>query len=295
MKTELSILIPIYNACCTPLVEQLYHQAGALRGFRFEIIVAEDGSTLEGPIAANDAITALPNCQHIIRGENVGRAAIRNFLAQQARYEWLLFIDGDMSIINNDFLTDYLRTDGSQVVYGGYRVGEGERSNLRYRYEKASEPYHTSEQRQTKPYRDFHTSNFLIHRDVMLAHPFDERFRRYGYEDVLFGKHLRQAGISILHIDNPVGFNSFEDNRTFVEKTEEGLRTLHDFRDDLRGYNGLLTFVGGIHVPLVKWFLRICHRLFGPLLRRQLCGRWPSLFVFKLYKLGYYLTLTKND
>jgi len=295
MKRELSILIPIYNDCCTLLVEQLHRQALAVGDFHFEIIVAEDGSKLEGPLAANKAITALPYCRHIIRGVNVGRAAIRNFLAQQARYEWLLFIDGDMSVTNNEFLLNYLRTDASEVVYGGYRVGEGDRSNLRYRYEKASEPFHTAEQRRQKPYRDFHTSNFLIHRDLMLAHPFDERFRRYGYEDVLFGKHLRQAGVSIFHIDNPVGFDTFEDNATFVEKTEEGLRTLHDFRDDLRGYNGLLTFVSGIHVPLVKWLFRLFHLVFASLERRKLCGRRPSLFVFKLYKLGYYLTLTKND
>ena len=292
MKTELSILIPIYNACCTPLVEQLYHQAKSLRGLRFEIIVADDGSDREDTIAANKPINMLECCSYVLRDVNSGRAAIRNFLAGEARYEWLLFIDGDMSVVRNEFLADYLRCEDADVVCGGYKVGKGEKSNLRYRYEKDAEPRLMARERRKRPYHDFHTSNFMIRRDLMLDHPFDEQFRRYGYEDVFFGKELRRADIRIAHIDNPVCFDTFEDNPHFVEKTEEGLQTLYEFRYKLRGYNGLLTFVGGIHIGLVRSTIRLWHRLFGSLERRWLCGRHPNLTIFKLYKLGYYLTLT---
>ena len=125
----------------------------------------------------------------------------------------------------------------------------------------------------------------------MREHPFDERFRHYGYEDVFFGKVLRQHKIPILHIDNPLGFCTFENNADFVAKTEEGLRTLHQFRDDLRGYSRLLTFVSGIHLPVVLSVIRLLHRLFGAAERRNLCGNNPSLTVFKYYRLGYFLTL----
>ena len=121
--------------------------------------------------------------------------------------------------------------------------------------------------------------------------PFDERFRRYGYEDVLFGKRLKQGGISITHIENPLGFNTFEPNQQFLRKTEEALTTLHDFRDDLRGYSQMLTLAEGIHVGLVRWLIRLWHRLIGPMERRNLCGRHPNLTVFKLYKIGYYLSI----
>jgi hypothetical protein len=193
-----------------------------------------------------------------------------------------------MAIPRADFLQAYLRCD-APVAYGGYIVGTGHQSCLRYLYEKACEPLHQADQRQNRPYLHFHTCNFLISRDIMLAHPFDERFRRYGYEDVLFGKQLRQAGISITHLDNPAGFFTYEDNAHFVAKTEEGLRTLHEFRDDLRGYSQMLTFVDGIHLSIVKKALRLWHRLFGPLERRNLCSSHPSLRLFKLYKLGYFL------
>lgn len=292
---ELSILIPIYNEVCAPLVEQLYEQAAAIRELHYEILVADDGSTDTVSQEANSTINHLPNCRFLMRGFNSGRAAIRNFLAQQAHYKALLFIDGDMAVISTQFLANYLKNLDKQVVYGGYTVGKGTLDNLRYRYEKNSEEHHTAEQRRKRPYQDFHTSNFMIGRELMLAHPFDERFKHYGYEDVLFGKMLRQHHISIEHIDNPLGFNTFETNEEFLLKTEESLCTLHEFREDLRGYNRLLTLAGGIHIGLVRTVIRLWHQLIGPLERQILQGRHPNLTVYKLYKLGYYLTLTKND
>jgi len=108
---------------------------------------------------------------------------------------------------------------------------------------------------------------------------------------VLWGKQLRRAGIKIDHLDNPAGFFTFEDNAHFVAKTEEGLRTLYKFRNDLRGYSQLITFVENIHLPPVRWAICLWHKLFGPLERRNLCGKRPNLKVFALYKLGYYLSL----
>ncbi len=295
MKYELTILIPVFNDVCIANVQSLCTQANAIEGLDYEIIVADDGSNDNDCIEANRPINKLPNCQYIIREKNVGRAAIRNFLAQQASYEWLLFIDSDMNIITDDFIDNYLKNESSEVVYGGYKVGKGDSSNLRYIYETASESSHTVEERRKQPYKDFHTSNFLIHKEIILNHPFDERFKQYGYEDVLFGKRLKQNNVRILHIDNPVGFDTFEENLLFVEKTEEGLRTLYHFQNDLRGYTYLLTFVNGIHLSMIRSIIRLWHRLFGSLERANLSGHHPNLTIFKIYKLGYYLTLSKND
>ena len=292
-KREISILIPVYNGDCRQMVESLSRQAQQLADLEhYEIIVADDGSSNRACVTVNSSISTLPHCRFIDRQQNVGRAAIRNFLAQTAQYEWLLFIDGDMTITHDDYLATYLNTeDDQQVVYGGYHIGTGEDSNLRYLYEKASAHQHTAEERQKRPYQHFHTANFMVSREVMLAHPFDERFRTYGYEDVLFGKTMRQNHISISHIDNTVGFCKFESNEHFVSKTEEGLRTLHAFRNDLRGYSNLLTFVEGIHLKVVRGAIRLWHTLFGKLERRNLCGKHPRIRLLKIYKIGYYLKL----
>ena len=89
---ELSILIPTYNDVCMPLATSLQRQAETL-GTNYEIIVADDGSTDQDTILQNRSINSLPHCRYVERKENVGRAAIRNFLANEASHPFLVFID----------------------------------------------------------------------------------------------------------------------------------------------------------------------------------------------------------
>ena len=282
---ELSILIPTFNDPCSTLVSNLQQQAEAT-GMTYEILVADDGSTRQDVLEENRSINALPHCQLIERKVNAGRASIRNYLAQQARYEWLLFIDSDMVVCRNDYLRKYVSCEESSIVDGGVTIGPCKPGNLRSLYEKAAEGKHTAEQRRQSPYRDFHTANFMIRRTLMLEYPFDERFRNYGYEDVLFGKAMEQAAIPILHIDNPMSFEIFEDNEHFVSKTEEGLRTLYQFRHELQGYSRLFDQVQKLYPTPIRWW----HKLFGSMERRHLTGRHPSLLVFNIYKIGYFLS-----
>lgn len=287
---ELSILIPTFNDPCSTLVRNLHQQAEAL-GMTYEILVADDGSTQEKVLEENRSINALPHCQLIERGVNAGRASIRNFLAQQARYAWLLFIDSDMVVCRNDYLRKYASCDETPIVDGGVVIGACKPGNLRSLYEKAAESQHTPEERQLSPYRDFHTANFMIKRTLMLQQPFDERFKSYGYEDVLFGKAMEKASVPILHIDNPMSFEIFEDNEHFVSKTEEGLRTLYEFRNELQGYSRLLDRIQTLpHTPISCW-----HQLFGAIERRHLTSRRPSLWVFNLYKIGYFLNIASRN
>ena len=295
-EKQLSILIPVYNHVCTELVSCLHQQAVAL-GIDFEIVAADDGSIIQSCIEGNRAISDLSNCRFIERPQNVGRAAIRNYLAQQASLAYLLYIDSDMTVISPDFISRYMACLPATVVDGGVAIiahTNNQKQLLRYRYEKAEEPHHTAHERQKTPYQHLHTANLLISRELILNYPFDERLRNYGYEDVLLGKTLRQNRIPITHIDNPLGFCTFEANAEFVAKTEEGLRTLYEFRSDLRGYSRLLTLVSGIHIPAILWLIRLWHQLFGQIERRNLCGFRPYLLIFKLYRLGYYLSLLKH-
>lgn len=295
MKRELSILIPVYNADCREQVKALSRQAEVVPGLRYEIIVADDGSPDQRCVELCREVEHWFHCRFIDLGVNIGRAAIRNFLASQAHYEWLLFMDAEMVVDSGRFLMNYFEIDFTDVAYGGYYVGKGERSNLRFLYEKDCEPQHLATERRKRPFRHFHTSNFMVRKGIMLGHPFDERFRQYGYEDVLWGKQLRQAGVTVVHPDNPVGFCTFESNERFVAKTEESLRTLSLFYSDLRGYSKMIAFVESIHLAPVRWGIRLWHFIFGALERRILCSSHPDLRVFKLYKLGYFMTINNNQ
>lgn len=289
MITELSILIPTYNDTCFSLVCDLQRQAESA-GITYEIIVGDDGSTSDAVLAENRKINQLPHCRLWEREKNGGRAVIRNALAKEAQYEWVLFIDSDVEIPGIDFMMKYLPCDQTDITNGGVKVGASwttHRHNLRYLYEKKAEAHHTSDKRQAAGFQQFRSTNFLIRRSLMLAHPFDERFRYYGYEDVLFGKELEQNHIEIMHIDNPVSFDRLENNRDFLNKTEEGLRTLFTFRHDLKGYSRIIDYADRFPLPLI----RLWHTLFGALEKRILTGNHPQLWIYTLYRIGYYSSL----
>ena len=289
---SLSVLIPAYNCNCLPLVEQLLPLLQSDVN-AYEVIVSDDATTNPEIIKANEAINQLPGCRYILKTENAGSAANRNYLGAISQYPLLLFLDCDISIPDRSFLKQYLSTPMDGVVNGGISIIDDVQlhQNLRYRYEKAEIPSHTAVMRQANRYQHFRSTNFMITRSAFEKCPFDERFTRSGYEDVLYGKMLKQQHINVVHIDNPVLMTKFENNPDYVMKIERSLRTLHTFRNELRGYSRLLTLVSGIHLSIVRNLIRLWHQVFKKAERRNLCGSRPSLWVFKLYRLGYYLCI----
>lgn len=291
---SLSILIPTYNGVCLSLVTELQRQAEELKKikggeFCYEIIVADDGSTDTDAINANMGINDLPCCRYIVRGFNAGRAAIRNFLARTAQYDSLVFMDGDMEAQNTHYVENYERLSGSDVVYGGYNVratAEELRRNLNCAYEHRFALSNTMPRRTQDANSHFRTHNFMVRRSVMLRLPFDERFRRYGYEDILWSKTLRDNGISVTHADNPLTIADFDDNATFMAKTEEGLRTLLDFAPELEGYSSLLAAVRRLSRLHLLGAVRMWHAVFGRCIKNNLSGNKPQIFLFNIYKLG---------
>jgi hypothetical protein len=128
-------------------------------------------------------------------------------------------------------------------------------------------------------------------KQLMTEYPFDLRFRHYGYEDVLFGMTLESHRIPIYHLDNPLSFEVFEENEQFLNKTEEGLRTLYTFRHELKDGSRLLQRME--HLGWIIPLLRLFHQATKKLERRILL-RHPSLFLFSLYRLGYFATLSER-
>ena len=291
----LSILLPVYNCHCEALVTELQRQC-VESGTEFEIIVADDGSSVASYIEHNLRIERLEGVRYITRKQNVGRSAIRNFLISQAQGEWLLFIDGDLTLDNSHFIRRYLQAK-SNVVVGGIRIG-GDlnrwKNNLRYRYEKAYEQQNTPQDRQCHATKHFRTTNFLAHKDIMMEHSFDENFVQYGYEDVLFGKSLAIDHIAITHIDNPITLDFFESNSEFLDKTEQSLRTLYTFRNQLKGYSQLLETAEKIKKLHLQKLVNAVYFLVGQRIKKHLQGNNPSIFLFNVYKLMYYIHHEKN-
>lgn len=340
-KEGLSILIPLYNQVGVALAMALSKQveqcakeekkknegkgnANDTISLGFEIIFADDGSADATARQRNAIIAQLPYCQYIERPKNVGRSAIRNFLAHTAHYSHLIFLDGDVAIKRGNFVQTYLaHRNDADVIIGTLHfsrmqvacdtaediIGHTKRAkeetkkttepvlyddNLKYRYEQQFLAKHPVKKRMLQPYASFRTTNFMVRRDLLLAYPFDETFHEYGYEDTLFGKQLKEHGATLIHLDNAATIADYEDNATFVAKTEESLRTLAAHAHQLQDYSTLLHTANKLKCLHLLPLIAFVFELFKGLLHKNLCSNSPSVFLFNVYKLGYYVNLTRS-
>ena len=162
----LSILIPTYNYDITKLVTELHRQA-IEQFIDFEIIVMEDGS--KEFIAENKEINNFIFCNHIILKHNIGRSAIRNKLADEAKYEHLLFMDCDAEVNSNQFIERYLAFCHEECVVIGGTAYDPEETNpdysLRLKYGKEREARNAAERGKT----NFATFNFLISKNIFIV------------------------------------------------------------------------------------------------------------------------------
>lgn len=293
--TELSILIPVYNHPCVELVRGLLAQCSEMPpDFRYEVIVIDDASTDKTSLNANSPLAEMENCRYLCLTANVGRSRIRNILAEKARFSQLIYLDCDVKLVNDKFVRSYCTNSVSaDVVSGGVTLLPDPamaKTNLRYRYEHMCLPKFTVERRIARPHDGFRTSNFRVSRELLLRIPFDERLLHYGYEDVLWGKSLLEAGIKIDHIDNPVAIDDFEPNLEFIAKTEEGVRTLSNFTDDVRGYSSIITVSDNLHRLGLRGLARIAFSVFKPVIKRAITTNCkPSVVFFQIYRVGYFL------
>lgn len=286
----LSILIPTYDYDCRKLVNDLRGQAEQA-GVAYEIIVADDASPHCMYRERNREINAWPHCRLIELPGNVGRARIRNRLADEARYEWLLFMDCDAEVISHTFVADYLRHTDADVVCGGLCHADTLPSpevSLRYAYEKRADKRRAACYREKNPYAHFITFCFMIRASVFQAIRFDESITEYGHEDTLFGIALEKRNADIRHVDIPMCQGGIETNAEFIEKTQAALRNLAAKESDMQGYSSLLRVCRLLHRVGADRLLACGFARHEGWLTARLCGLRPRLRLFFLYKLAYY-------
>ena len=292
----LSILIPTYDYDCTTLVADLHRQAERA-GIPYEIIVADDASPSEAIKQANRAINDLPHCRLVELPVNVGRARIRNRLADEARHEWLLFMDSDAEVVSDDFVATYLRHLDADVVCGGLCHADALPSpevSLRYAYERRADKRRAACHRAAKPYEQFITFCFMVRASVFHAIRFEESITEYGHEDTLFGIELQRRGVSLRHIDNPMRQGGIETNEEFLAKTRAALRNLATMEQAMQGHSSLLrlyALLSGMHLTgcVARLFARREQAL-----TRRLASTRPHLGLFFVYKLGYYCKIKER-
>ena len=283
----LSILIPTYNKVCVLLVEAMRHQAQQLQ-IPFEILVVDDGSSAEIQ-AENRRIEAWENCHYRILPQNVGPARIRNVLADQAHYPYLLFMDADTMPASSTFLRSYWeqRMKGG-IVCGGFiyeRMNTPAMCPLRYQYGIQVEE-RSAEERNRQPYSQFISMCFLADKEVFQTVRFDDTMH-FGYEDAWFGILLQQAAVPLKYIDNPVFHQTTDKADDYLRKIRFSIQNLAAHRHRLQPYIRLLQWHHKAErLHLTRW-IRLVFTWTEPWLVRNLTGTHPSMHLFAFYKLGY--------
>lgn len=290
----LSILIPTYNYNILPLVLEIEQQCSSITNLKYEIVVYDDGSKLYH--YENKQVNNLANCRYKILEQNIGRSAIRNLLAKHATFENLLFLDADVRLISDQFISNYLdfikQNQNYDIVYGGivYQTEKPENDQLlRWIYGNEREAL-IAEQRNLNPHLAFLTLNFLVHKNIFLKVKFNENIPNLRYEDMLFSYDLKMAKISIQHINNQVVHNGIENSEWFLKKTNDalkGLKYLLDHKIIDANYARISKMYCKLKAFRMLFLMRFFFYIANKSMKKNLLKENPSLFIFDIYRLAY--------
>lgn len=298
MKT-ISLLIPVCNYDIVALVHSMKNCIGKIPEF-IEILIGDDGSS---PDFRNKYKTLEePGVRLIVSEKNIGRSAIRNKLALEAKGDYLLFIDADAMIPGtaDAYISKWLpylskaRVICGGILYHNSPPGDPDKI-LRWKIGWKREQRKASE-REKHPYTFFSTFNVMIDRTVFSKIRFNEELRQYGYEDTLLSYQLEKAGISILHIDNGLMHDGLESNREFLNKTKLGLENLSRLYDSVTDKRTFSSTVRILRLYNMLAFFRLTLLLAGFYIRYKekmeirLDSHNPPIILFNIYKVCMFCT-----
>ena len=295
----LSILIPVYNYNAVHLVEQL-HEQSTRAGIPFEILLLDDNSDNTCK-RDNLVLRELSNTTLFELPTKAGRAIARNYLAGQAQYDYLLFLDCDSEPVDNKFIERYLPYCNKKdiVVCGGtaYKKQKpNSNSYLRWIYGMQCETK-SAKERTKEPNLKFSTFNFLIARELFLTVRFNELLRNYGHEDTLFGLELLKRNYTIIHIDNQLYHIGIDTNAVYLEKTRQGVENLkilleqYPNKEALTQSIRLLKYYMILEKTYTSFLFLLAFRMFKKLMLANFNSKYPNLTLFNFYKLGYLCSL----
>ena len=117
----ISVLVPVYNTnqylprCIDSILGQSFTD--------FELLLIDDGST-DGSAKICDAYAEKDSRIRVLHKENGGVSSARNLGLNEAKGEWVVFVDSDDWISDNciKLLTEPLRNKEFDIVVGDYRI-----------------------------------------------------------------------------------------------------------------------------------------------------------------------------
>lgn len=291
----ISILVPIYNYNVYPLVLELHKQCSDC-GINFEILCQDDASQSSLNIF-NKNVNALSDCGFVSLKENIAHRENRNSLAEQAKYQYLLFIDGDSIIIDNNYIKKYIdNLPDFDVIYGGRLHPEkcpSENQKLRWKYGRFIEDK-TSENRRKKPYKSLLFNNTVIKKDCFNKVKFDKNTKKYGHDDTQLSYQLNLLQVKINHIENPVEHGDIDTNLDYLNKTKESLENLISLYQEEKidvEFVRLIQLYYFLKKTKSVFIISKLYAVFEKSLLKNLTGNNPNLLAFNMFRVGYLCTI----
>jgi GT2 family glycosyltransferase len=294
-----SLLIPVCDYDIVAIVHSMKSCFGNIPEF-IEILIGDDGSTPEN----KERYKSLEEerVRLITSDKNIGRAAIRNKLALEARGDYLLFIDADTMIPGTAeaYINTWIKSiTSARVISGGILYHESPPGDpdkiLRWKNGRKREQKKASE-RNKHPYSSFSTFNVLIDRTIFEKLRFNEDIRQYGHEDTLFSYQLKKAGIGVVHIDNGLIHEGLESNRDFLNKTKlsiENLSKLYDCVTDKKTFSSTVRMIrnyGWLRIFRLTLILAGIFIRFRERMEIRIDSSDPHLWMFDFYKVCMFCT-----
>jgi hypothetical protein len=287
----LSILIPIYNYNAYPLVLELHKQCLEC-GIDFEILCQDDASNSELNLE-NEKINSLSNCYFTELKINIAHRQNRNFLANKAQYENLLFIDGDSIIIRNNYILSYISClTNFDIVYGGRLHPELCPSNnqkLRWKYGKFIEDK-TVEKRNLAPFQSLLFNNTVIKKDCFDKVKFDSHLTKYGHDDTQLSCQLNQLNLKLKHIDNPVEHGDIDSNVAYIKKSKSSLENLIVLFEDgkiNKDFSRLISLLLVLNSFNLTFLISKFYNKIEDSLIKNLESDNPNLLFYNVFRIGY--------
>lgn len=298
-KLTVSLLIPVCDYDIVAIVHSMKSCVGKVPEL-IEILIGDDGSSSENKVKYQSLEGG--GVRLISSDRNIGRAAIRNRLALEAKGDFLLFIDADAMIPGTAeaFIQKWVNSNGiSRVISGGILYHESPPGDpdkiLRWKNGRKREEKKAS-YRNKHPYSSFSTFNVLIDRTIFEKLRFNEEIRQYGHEDTLFSYQLHKAGIKVSHIDNGLIHDGIESNRDLINKTKlgiENLSKLYDCVTDKQTFSSSVKLVRDYRLLSIFRLTLILAGLFIRFRERMelmIDSAKPPLWLFDLYKISMFCT-----
>lgn len=297
---NISLLIPVFDYDIIALVYSMKSAFGKVPEFT-EILIGDDGSSPE--FREKYKLLEDENIRVIVSEKNIGRSAIRNKLALEAKSDFLLFIDADAMLPGTAeaYLLKWIpMMKISRVLIGGTLYHDSVPGDpdklLRWKYGKVREQRKAAE-RNKHPNACFSTFNVLIEKSVFLKIRFNEELKQYGHEDTLMGYQLKMAGIKVLHIDNGLFHEGLESNKEFLEKTKlgiENLSKLYDIVTDKKAFSETvrtLRLYNRFHFFRLTGILARVYVRYKEWMEIHLDSNKVSIRLFSLYKMSMFCML----